>query len=73
MDTVHDAPVSPGAAVSEELVRIRGCRQAYHKDSNVDLVVLDNVDLTLHSGEIVGLLGGRAPANPPCCASSPAC
>jgi NitT/TauT family transport system ATP-binding protein len=54
---VQDAPVNPGAASAEELVRIRGCRQAYHKDSNVDLVVLDDVDLTLHSGEIVGLLG----------------
>ena len=39
------------------LVEIRNCRQAYHKDSNADLVVLDNVDLTLAEGEIVGLLG----------------
>ncbi len=61
MDTVHDAPHGspdlPGIAPAEELVRIRGCRQAYHKDSNADLVVLDDVDLTLHAGEIVGLLG----------------
>jgi NitT/TauT family transport system ATP-binding protein len=40
-----------------ELVRIRGVRQAYHKDSNADLVVLDDVSLDLKAGEIVGLLG----------------
>ncbi len=57
MDTVHSAPDAGQALATEELVRIRGCRQAYHKDSNADLVVLDGVDLTLHAGEIVGLLG----------------
>lgn len=39
------------------LVSVRNCRQAYHKDSSADLVVLDDVDLTLHEGEIVALLG----------------
>ena len=39
------------------LVRIEGCRQAYHKDSNADLVVLDDVDLVLREGELVALLG----------------
>jgi len=39
------------------LVSIRNCRQAYHKEASADLIVLDNVDLTLESGEIVGLLG----------------
>src|SRR6201746_100663 len=39
------------------LIDVRSCRQAYHKDANADLVVLDDVNLTLHSGEIVGLLG----------------
>ena len=39
------------------LVSIRNCRQAYHKEASTDLVVLDNVDLTLHEGEIVALLG----------------
>src|SRR4051794_36315093 len=43
--------------VRPSLVQVTGCRQAYHKDSNADLVVLDNVDLTLHEGEIVALLG----------------
>ncbi len=41
----------------QELMAVRGCRQAYHKDSNADLVVLDDVNLSLQEGEIVGLLG----------------
>jgi NitT/TauT family transport system ATP-binding protein len=45
------------AIVPTELLTVRGCRQAYHKDSNADLVVLDDVNLTLKTGEIVGLLG----------------
>jgi NitT/TauT family transport system ATP-binding protein len=59
------APVSappgtahPGAeAEHEDLIRVVACRQAYHKDSAADLVVLDDVNLTLRSDEIVGLLG----------------
>ena len=39
------------------LVRLTGCRQAYTKESSADLVVLDDVDLRLMPGEIVGLLG----------------
>ncbi len=39
------------------LIKVTGCRQAYHKDANADLVVLDEVNLTLHEGEIVALLG----------------
>ena len=31
--------------------------QAYHKDASADLVVLDDVNLTLREGEIVALLG----------------
>ena len=42
---------------AEDLLRVRAVRQAYHKDSTADLVVLDNVDVSLRSGEIVGLLG----------------
>ncbi|EFG85059.1 nitrate/sulfonate/bicarbonate ABC transporter ATP-binding protein [Novacetimonas hansenii] len=52
------APPSPHVPPeSETLVRVVDCKQAYHKESATDLVVLDNVNLTLHSGEIVGLLG----------------
>src|SRR6185312_13382920 len=39
------------------LVQVQSCRQAYHKDANADLVVLDDVNLTLREGEIVALLG----------------
>jgi NitT/TauT family transport system ATP-binding protein len=39
------------------LIDVRNCRQAYHKDASADLVVLDDVNLTLHEGEIVALLG----------------
>ncbi len=42
---------------ADGLLQVRGVRQAYHKDSTADLVVLDNVDVSLRSGEIVGLLG----------------
>jgi NitT/TauT family transport system ATP-binding protein len=46
------------AAVSTAtLLEVHDIRQAYHKDANADLVVLDNVQLTLRSGEIVALLG----------------
>jgi NitT/TauT family transport system ATP-binding protein len=39
------------------LLEVRACRQSYHKDSTADLLVLEDVNLTLYSGEIVGLLG----------------
>ena len=39
------------------MLEVTGCRQAYHKDASADLVVLDDVNLTLREGEIVGLLG----------------
>ena len=39
------------------LVEVRGCRQAYHKESNADLVVLDDVNVTIRTGEMVALLG----------------
>ncbi|WP_419729001.1 AAA-associated domain-containing protein [Lichenicola sp.] len=60
MDATLDKPgLAPPATADapEELVRVRRCRQAYMKESSAALVVLDDVELTLHSGEIVGLLG----------------
>ena len=39
------------------LLSVRGCRQAYHKDAAADLLVLDNVALTLREHEMVALLG----------------
>ena len=57
MDTIATPHAPAAAAPGPELLRVRNVRQAYTKDSAADLVVLDNVELTLHSGEIVGLLG----------------
>ena len=39
------------------LLEVRECRQAYHKEATADLVVLEGVNLTLHEGEMVALLG----------------
>jgi NitT/TauT family transport system ATP-binding protein len=39
------------------LLEVQGCRQAYHKDSSADLVVLDDVNVSIKSGEMVALLG----------------
>src|SRR5580692_9559284 len=41
----------------QTLLEVRNCKQAYHKDANADLVVLDDVNLTLREGEMVALLG----------------
>ncbi|HTW27919.1 MAG TPA: nitrate/sulfonate/bicarbonate ABC transporter ATP-binding protein [Acetobacteraceae bacterium] len=42
---------------TETLLDVRHCRQSYPKDSAAELVVLDDVNVTLRAGEIVGLLG----------------
>lgn len=49
--------MSATATLASPLLEVRHCKQAYHKDSASDFVVLDDVDLTLREGEIVGLLG----------------
>ncbi len=54
MDTL--APTTNPIA-TDTLVEVRHVRQSYHKDSTADLLVLDDVDLTLRVGEMVGLLG----------------
>ncbi len=41
----------------QTLLEVRNCKQAYHKDATADLVVLDDVNLTLREGEMVALLG----------------
>ena len=41
----------------QNLLEVRGCKQAYHKDANADLVVLEDVNLILREGEMVALLG----------------
>ena len=40
-----------------DLLRVSHVRQSYHKDSIADLVVLEDVNVLLKVGEIVGLLG----------------
>jgi NitT/TauT family transport system ATP-binding protein len=52
MDTVM-----AGQVTGENLLEVRNIRQAYHKASSADVTVLDDVELTLRTGEIVGLLG----------------
>ena len=52
-----DTTIRKVDATAVPLVQVTGCRQAYTKESSADLVVLDNVDLRLNAGEIVGLLG----------------
>lgn len=51
--------MSYSASVHERapLVRVQGVRKTYDKGGATPLVVLEDVDLTLHSGQIVGLLG----------------
>ncbi len=39
------------------LLDIRGVCRSFPKGSGEDLLVLEKVDLTIHAGEIVGLLG----------------
>jgi NitT/TauT family transport system ATP-binding protein len=46
-------PTKPPAT----LIDIRSVSRSFPKGSGEDLLVLDKVDLTIHSGEIVGLLG----------------
>ena len=41
----------------DPLLQVRNIRQAYTKEASADFIVLDDVDLTMQSGEIVGLLG----------------
>jgi NitT/TauT family transport system ATP-binding protein len=54
MATLIKTPITATAA---PLVEIANVRQIYHKGDNIDLVVLDDVSLTIREGEIVGLLG----------------
>jgi NitT/TauT family transport system ATP-binding protein len=44
-------------AITESLLRVQNIRQTYHKDASSDFIVLDNVDVAISIGEIVGLLG----------------
>lgn len=55
-----DAKVDPSistASAAPALVSVSGVKHFYHKGGAPDLVVLDDVDVALQSGEIVSLLG----------------
>ena len=43
--------------MTADLIELRNVSRLFPKGSGEDLVVLDDVDLTLRAGEIVGLLG----------------
>src|ERR1700741_5069471 len=47
-----------------KLIDIRSVSRSFPKGSGEDLLVLDKVDLTIHSGEIVGLLGRSGSGKP---------
>jgi NitT/TauT family transport system ATP-binding protein len=49
--------MNPQASARAPLIEVKGVRHLYHKGSTPDLVVLDGVEMTLWTGEIVGLLG----------------
>lgn len=55
--TIAHAPAAKAANDNPVLIDIAGVRQAYHKGDSADLLVLDDVSLTIREGEIVGLLG----------------
>ena len=56
MADLAPAPTAPPADATPFL-QMTGIRQAYAKSGGNDLLVLDGVDLSIRSGEIVGLLG----------------
>lgn len=53
--TLDTAPTANGSGAT--LLDIQGVRQCFRKGGNNEVVVLEDVDLTLREGEIVGLLG----------------
>ena len=52
-----DARVETIARNDIPLIEVKGCRQAYQKESSADFVVLDDVNITIRTGEMVALLG----------------
>ena len=52
-----DLAKARSAEAVANLVDVSGVRQAYRKGDSADLLVLDDVSLTIHEGDIVGLLG----------------
>ncbi len=48
---------TPVAAAARALVQVDGVRHFYHKGTNANLLVLDDVSLSLRENEVVALLG----------------
>jgi NitT/TauT family transport system ATP-binding protein len=48
---------APAAGPAETVLEVRGVRRAFRRPHGEPLVVLEAVNLSLHKGEIVGLLG----------------
>ena len=48
---------NPHRAIAEPLLEVQGVGKSFWKPDGDELVVLDDVNLTLRPGEIVGLLG----------------
>ena len=51
----HAAPGEP--AMTDSVLEVRGVRRAFKRPHGEPLVVLESVNLNLHKGEIIGLLG----------------
>jgi NitT/TauT family transport system ATP-binding protein len=49
--------VAADRSATVPLLAVSGVRQSFRNPSAGEIVVLDNVDLSLREGEIVGLLG----------------
>lgn len=45
------------APQGEVLLTLQAVRQAYHRTANPDLIIVDDVNITIHAGETVALLG----------------
>ncbi|GBQ96003.1 nitrate/sulfonate/bicarbonate transporter ATP-binding protein [Acetobacter nitrogenifigens DSM 23921 = NBRC 105050] len=53
----HETSLAASERGEETLIRVAGVKQSFHQDANADFLVLDDVSMTVRSGEVVGLLG----------------
>ncbi len=57
LPTIDRAPISPDRGVSEVALAATGLRAGYRIDARRTLAAVDGLDLSIRSGEIVGLVG----------------
>ncbi|WP_370677146.1 AAA-associated domain-containing protein [Pleomorphomonas sp. PLEO] len=55
--TMTTSSTATATATAEKLIDVQAVSRVFPKANGEDLLVLENVDLTIRSGEIVGLLG----------------